>query len=68
MLQLVGALVQGGGVGHDKCAPCVCVGVCVHGSQDQKGRTALIRAAREGRTEIAQALIAGGADMNLQVC
>ena len=47
---------------------CVCVCVCVHGSQTQSGSTALMYAAWGGRTEIVQALIAGGADMNLQVC
>ena len=59
-----------GSVGYDECAPyvCVCVCACVHGSQDQNGWTALITAARQGHNEIAQALIAGGADMNLQVC
>ena len=42
--------------------------VCVYGSQKQDGGTALMLAAQQGHNEIAQALIAGGADMNLQVC
>ena len=61
-----GCVRAGGSVGYDECAPCMCV--CVHGSQDQHGDTALIYATLRGDTEIAQALIAGGADANVQVC
>ena len=69
VLQLVVAWVHGGVSGMMSALHmCVCVCVCVHGSQNQDGWTALIRAAWQGHNEIAQALIAGGADMNLQVC
>ena len=67
VLQLVVAWVQGG-VSGMMSALHMCVCVCVHGSQAQDGGTALMRAAQQGHNEIAQALIAGGADMNLQVC
>ena len=77
VLQLVGACVQGLVLGMTNalhvcvCARayvCVCACVCVCGSQDQDGYTVLIYAAHRGHTEIAQALIAGGADANVQVC
>ena len=69
VLQLVVAWVHGGVSGMMSALHmCVCVCVCVHGSQKQDGDTALMRAAGNGHNEIAQALIAGGADMNLQVC
>ena len=69
VLQLVVAWVHGGVSGMMSALHmCVWVCVCVHGSQAQAGGTALMEAAGNGHNEIAQALIAGGADMNLQVC